>query len=186
MESELLNAFSQEGLVKFEEGHKKFIAVLTDDEVRLLTHIHFHAGLDEDKLPNQDELEKVAKEKLMAAGLDGDDYGKYIEVTPTAGTNPEKIKADLVEKYESWIDDLSKLRHDQLIEVTCLASIDEGFVRSWQFVEKIDKVSPSGKTKKVIMTRENLVTSLDWFISSMTLSSSNDLSDWVISWKVKE
>ena len=73
--------FSQEKLNNFEEEAKKFKDALTEEEIRLLTHIHLHGGLEEDKLPNQDEQERAAKEKLRNAGFDADNYGKYIEFT---------------------------------------------------------------------------------------------------------
>lgn len=60
----------------FESAWKK----LSDDEKKIITYIHFHfSGEDEHKLPNQDELEKSAKEKLLQDGIDVENLENYLE-----------------------------------------------------------------------------------------------------------
>jgi len=82
MEKEPVKGFSQEELDIYEEGKIQFKAALTDEEVKLLTHIHLHGRLQADKMVDErvSSQEEAAKEKLRKAGLDADNYGKYIEL----------------------------------------------------------------------------------------------------------
>lgn len=82
MENEPVLGFTQEELDKHEEDVLQFKAALTDEEIKLLTHIHLHGRLQADKMVNErvSSQEEAAKEKLRNVGLDADNYGKYIEL----------------------------------------------------------------------------------------------------------
>lgn len=81
MENEPTNGFSGEDFNKFGEETKKFKEALTEEELNVLVYIHLHfSGDATDKLPNQDEIEEVAMAKLRKAGLDADNYERYIEL----------------------------------------------------------------------------------------------------------
>lgn len=82
MEREPLKGFSQEELNRHEEDALQFKAALTDEEVKLLTQVHLHGRLQADKMVDErvSSQENAAKEKLRKAGLDADNYGKYIEL----------------------------------------------------------------------------------------------------------
>lgn len=81
MNEELPIGFSKEGADELQADLEKLKAALTEEEIRVLMYIQLHySGIDEDKLPNQDQIEEEAKKKMLAAGLDIDDYGKYFQL----------------------------------------------------------------------------------------------------------
>ena len=81
MEKEPSNGFSVADFEKFEEETRRFKDALTEEELKVLLYIQlYNSGDADDKLPNQDEIEEVAKDKLRKAGLDADNYERYIEL----------------------------------------------------------------------------------------------------------
>ena len=64
----------------YKETFKPAWSQLTVTEQRIIMYITFEfSGEDEHKLPNQDELEKSAKDKLSKAGIDVYKLREYLE-----------------------------------------------------------------------------------------------------------